>query len=293
MDPLTLSLILAGIGIGLPILGALFGGGAQRIEPIYPWTTELGREISRAIGGVTPQMYPGQLTLPITPTEQALAQALAQPLYLAPAQDYIARALAGEYLRPEAQPFLRAMEQAVRSAGERATRRALEDMAGQLQRANIPGGSAEGVLRQRVAESVAQQTAGQLAQLYGGIYEAERQRQQALLPIYLQYALAPGQQALAGLQAQQYLRQAMLQNILLPYQEWQRYRQEQLLPLQLRLQLIGQPAYYPQYRMPDWYYWITPLSEAAMLGAGYAAGRRTPPLPETSMTGTGYSAGIR
>lgn len=274
MDPLTLGLILAGVGVGLPILGALFGGGAQRVEPIYPWTTALGREVSEIIGRVTPQMYPGQLTLPISPTEQMLAQALAQPLDLMPAQEYISRALAGEYLRPESQPYLRAMEQAIGREARRATRRAVEEMAGQVQRAGVPGGSAEGVLRQRIAESVAQQTAGQLAQLYGGLYEAERQRQQALLPIYLQYALAPQQQALTGLQAQQYLRQAMLQNILLPYQEWQRYRQEQMLPIQLRLQLMGQQAFYPQYRMPDWYYWLAPLSETAMAGAGYLLGRR-------------------
>ena len=268
-----LPLALLGGSVALPFIAQALWGGGKEVQPRYPWETSLGRETLDLIRAFQPTEYTGQLTVPITPTEQALAQALAQPLYLTPAKQYLLDALSGQYLRPETHPYLQAMTQEIQRQTETAINRALDDVLARTQRAGIPGGSAEQNLRQRVAQEVAGQTAGQLAQLYGGLYEAERQRQQALLPMYLQYALAPQQQALAGLSAQQYLRQAMLQNLLLPYQEWQRYRQEMMLPITARMQLLGMPATYPQYRLPDWYYWLAPLSQGLATAGGYMLGR--------------------
>lgn len=270
MDAVTLGLILTGASALLPFIAQAIGGGAREIKPRYPWETPIGQQVLDILRQPA-QFYPGQLTLPLTPQEIALAEALSRPLALdlEPARSYMIRALAGEYLRPETQPYLQALTGAINTARERTLRQAIDEIGGAVQRAGVPKGSAEANLRQRAAESIMQQTAGQLAQLYGGIYEAERQRQQQLLPIYLQYALAPSQQALAGLQAQQYLRQAMLQNILLPYQEWQRYRQEQLLPLQTYMQMLQLPVTYPTYRPPDWLYYVSPLSETLATAGGY------------------------
>lgn len=281
MDPVTLGLILTGASIALPFIAQAFGGGAKEIRPTYPWETPIGQRIFDILSQPA-QMYTGPLTVPITPQEQALVAALSRPLSLdlEPARSYMIRALSGEYLRPERQPYLQALTQAIETARQRTLGQALDEISSAVQKAGIPRGSAEANLRQRAAESIMQQTAGQLAQLYGGIYEAERQRQQQLLPIFLQYALAPTQQALAGLQAQQYLRQAMLQNILLPYQEWQRYRQEQLLPLQAYMQMLQIPATYPMYRPPDWYYYVAPASEMLGMAGGYLLYPRRQNVPK-------------
>lgn len=268
-----ISIALAGAGLLLPFIAQALWGGGKEIEPRYPWETSLGRETLDIIRQFQPTSYTGQLTIPIMPTEQILAQALARPLYLAPAQQYIADVLGGRYLRPEEQPYLQTLRQEIERQAETATRQALEDIVSKTQQAGIPGSSAEQTMRQRVAQEIARQTTEQLGRLYGGFYEAERQRQAQMLPIYLQYALAPTQQALAGLQGQQYLRQALLQNILLPYQEWMRTRQEALIPIQARLQMLGMPAEYPQYRLPDWYYWVSPLSQMLTLSGGYMARR--------------------
>jgi hypothetical protein len=273
MDPVTIGAILTASSVALPLLARwLTGEGVSEVQPRYVWETPVGQELLRRVLEYQPGVYTGALQVPITPTETTLAQALAQPLNLLAGQQYISDVLAGRYLRPEQQPYLQAMAQEIqRQAGE-LVRQAGDVVRSQTARAGIPGGSVEQQMMRQATENIARQVAGQLASLYGGIYQQERGLQQQMVPYYLQYALAPTQQAMTGLQAQQYLRQAMLQNILLPYQEFQRREQAGLVPLQYLYGLATAQPRYPQYRLPEWYYYIMPLSQTLSTAGGYMMG---------------------
>jgi hypothetical protein len=273
MDPVTIGAFLTAGSAVLPFLARwLTGEGVSEVQPRYVWETPVGQELLRRVLEYQPGVYTGALEVPITPTETTLTQALAQPLNLLAGQQYISDVLGGRYLRPEQQPYLQAMAQEIqRQAGE-LVRQTGDIVRSQTARAGVPGGSVEQQMMRQATENIARQVAGQLASLYGGIYQQERGLQQQMIPYYLQYALAPTQQAMAGLQGQQYLRQAMLQNILLPYQEFQRREQAGLVPLQYLYGLATAQPHYPQYRLPDWYYYIMPISQALSTAGGYMLG---------------------
>jgi len=274
-------MVAPAIGAGMLALGALApflgrwitGKGVEEVKPTYAWETPVGEELLKRVLAYEPGVYTGALEVPITSTETALAQALAQPLSLLAGQQYISDVLAGRYLRPEQQPYLQAMTQEIqRQAGE-LVRQAGDIVRSQTARAGLPSGSVEQQMMRQATENIARQVSGQLAGLYGGIYQQERGLQQQMIPYYLQYALAPTQQALAGLQGQQYLRQAMLQNILLPYQEFQRREQARLVPLQYLYGLATTQPTYPQYRLPEWYYYTMPISQMLGTVGGYLLGK--------------------
>lgn len=269
VSPLLIAGGIAGT-LAMPwLLRQLFGSPYEEVRPTYPWETALGRELMARLLTYTPPAYMGALEVPLTPTELSLAQALATPVDVGTARRVIEETLAGRYLDVTAQPFVQAMAQEIQRRASEQARQTMDVLASQVGRAGVVGGSAHQRLAQQVAERVAEQTAGQLAQLYGGLYAQERARQLQAVPLALQTAVLPLQQAQAGLQAQQYLRQAMLQNILLPYQEFVARRQLEIEPLRYLTTLATAQPIYPMYRPSDIYAWLYPMAQIGGTMIGY------------------------
>lgn len=231
------------------------GGSTTTIEPDIPKTArpyweKFAKQVEGMVGNIpTYGRYQGPAAERYTgPATQRYAGAFAQPYanpftaWMSPQETaglqgiqswaqqpgqledvgrgLLAGTMQGEYLKPESNPFLRQMSEAMMGNMSDAIAAGSEGLGDIFSKAGV---SYRGPAEQKMRQGALSDFSNAMTNLYGNTYESERNRQMSALPMAQSWAQMPYQRASSLMQAGTLPRQLQQGNLDKQYAEFLRY----------------------------------------------------------------------